>query len=320
MSKEFDIGRFIWINKQVAKHDPRIEPVQSRTKDRVKRTITGPMKKELRESKFYKSYFKPNLEKCLELLDNRQIEQIICYGLGSFMDGVDMPTSRYQLALILLIHEELVEYGCPLSTHIEIYDPLFTDEDVGILTSLTCPKFKLIEKNEHCARKIITSGDNRCALVYMPHLDNEFYNNLIGANWDADSLSKLILLGNDFELVCDGLATYIERIVPYVYRLVGLSDYEEEKQKKKRRKKAKLDTVPEVAHKKKALILLRVLDDDDDKVDVDSNFRAPFSSMAFHLVDNSWLKEHGRRIEQSRIKNWTCHKVTRYDSLLVGKK
>lgn len=265
------------------------------------------MRQELCESEFYQLYFKPNLEKCLRLLEDRQIEQMICYGLGSFMTGFGIVASRYQLALILLIHEELLKNSCPLSTDIEIYDPLFEDEDVDVLTSFSCPKFKLIEQNEHCARKISTTDDNRCALVFMPHMDNGFYNNLLGANWDANSLSKLVILGNDFKLLCDDplFAKQLKVRFQYVSRLVNnFSDYE--KKKRKRQKKTGSNIETSEVHIKKALIRLLIVDDDDPYY-----FGGSFSSMAFHLVDNSWLKENARKIEQSRIKDWKCE-IIRY--------
>lgn len=267
------------------------------------------MKDELRQSDFYKSQFKPNLLKCLKLLGDRQIEHIICYGLGSFTNGFGIIASRYQLVLILLIHEELIEHGCPLSDEIEIYDPLFKDEDVDILTSYTCPKFRMIEQNEHCARKISTSSDNGCVLVFMPHMDNEFYNNLLGANWHADSLRKLVILGNDFNSFCDDplLAHQSQARFPYVSQLVNnLSEF----RKKKRKRLAKDSETNEVPIKRALVQLL--LTDEKDTTDID--FDGSFSDMAFHLLDSSWLKENGRRIEQSRIKDWKCEVIRRYDA------
>lgn len=282
---------------------------RGRFKKRFKERINGQLKQELIESGFYPE-FKSNLEKCLKSLDGRQIEQMICYGLGSFVNGFSMVAARYQLALTLLLYEELVQQGCPLASDIEIYDPLFDNDDKDVLTSFTCPKFTLIEKNEHCARKVTTSGDNRCVLVFMPHLDNEFYNNLLGANWDADSLSKLVILGNDLALLYNDPfhAKKLKTKFHYVYHL--LNNFSEFTKKKRKRVATDSDIGTNNSPNGKALIQVPLRENFDELA-----FGGAFSDLVYHLVNISWLKDNAQKIDRSRLKDWKCDVITSYDHL-----
>lgn len=274
---------------------------------RMQKRIIGPIMDDLRKSDFYQYEFRPTLEQCSRLLNGREIEQIICYGLGEFTDGWGAQDSRYQLALLILMYEKLLELGHPIKSHIEIYDPGFKEDDKSVLVSIKCPKFKIIEENEHCARKIVTSSKNRCALLYMPHMDIHFYNNILGANWSKDGLSRLVILGNNFSNMADYIHPRLKLEIFYVNQLVEnftkatKTSSSRKKRKKQQAKPSKINS--DDCQVGRALIEL-LIDDRDFE-------RGTFSSTAFHLVDTSWLETNSRKIEESRIKDWRCKIMTK---------
>ncbi|KAI1295356.1 SRR1-like protein [Halotydeus destructor] len=115
-----------------------------------------------------------------------RISTIVSYGIGSFTDSV---TSRYQLALCLLLKDWLV------SESFYAYDPVFSESEKHYLR--TRFKCTIITQNEECKRKIELSSQGK-TLFFMPHLDKPLYNNLLWANWDKRRLENLLLLGNSF--------------------------------------------------------------------------------------------------------------------------
>lgn len=184
-------------------------------------TINGPLKAELANSDFYQLSFKPLVDECLRKLGERKIERIICYGLGSFHCAIEK-SSRTQLAVLILLYEYLIEQGSPIEPVIEIYDPNFEEKDRETLSRFIRPKFKLIPNNESCSRKIQSTNLNRCTLFYMIHLDKIFYNNLLGANWGANELKMLVVLGNSFnEMIENEVAIKARRKLNYLNLLVS---------------------------------------------------------------------------------------------------
>lgn len=283
-------------------HDPEVGCCK-----RMKSRITGPLCDDLKASSFYDLEFKPALEKCIRLLGDREIEQIICYGLGEFVTGWLVEDSRYQLALLILMYQELKELGAPIKSYIEIYDPNFTEEDITVLSSFDCPRFKIIKENEQCARKIATSSQDRCALVYMPHMTRECYNNLLGANWSEEGLSKLVILGNHFSSMNDDMIdSSYRRNFHYLNQLVENFPKDEKLSKSRKRGKRlasrQTDKKQEDCQVGRALIELAV--------DNDKDYDGIFFCLAFHLLDKSWLRNNASKIEESRIKDWCCEIVS----------
>lgn len=225
---------------------------------------------DLKETNFYQLEFISILKKSLTILSDRKIEKIVCYGLGSFCDGVDT-TSRYQLALLLLIFEYL-DVEDYLSPVIDIYDPSFSQLDKDTLSSFTRPQFNLIEENEYCAREISTSAPTRCALIYMPHLDKFLYNNLLGANWTKENLYKLVILGNSFQEMIDNETKHI--------------------------RKNQLHYMDQLVINKGALMELTIDDRPFKHWDI-------FNSLSFHLISEDWILKNSTKIQQCRIINWT---------------
>jgi hypothetical protein len=130
-----------------------------------------------------------NLIECVK--QRNEHIQIVCYGLGSVDDSI---SSRYQFAFLLLIIELLEEMLFDLSS-IEFYDPSFTQVDKVLLREVY--KFRLIDHNELCMRNVQQMN----SLIYMPHCDKEFYNNLLYSNWSISSLRNLYIIGNSFRTI-----------------------------------------------------------------------------------------------------------------------
>lgn len=233
--------------------------------------ILGKFVAELKQTTFYQSEFLNTLNNCLNNLGKRRINQIVCYGLGSFCDGIDT-APRYQLALLLLTYEHLA-LNSDLSPVIEIYDPSFAQMDKDTLLTFTRPRFNLLEENEHCGRELSVTESDGCVLIYMPHLDKYLYNNLLGVNWTTEKLKKLVVLGNSFQEMIDNETQLIC--------------------------KTQLYYLNQLVNNEGALVELSVDDRSFEHSDI-------FNSMAFHLTNEDWLAKNSPTIRQIRIPNWTC--------------
>ena len=113
--------------------------------------------------------------------DLKRIERIVCYGIGS---PATSSAARVQTAL-------LVEISRVLNVlRVEVYDPAFCEEDRSLFRTLN---FEIVEQNEGCRREV-----KEDTLFYMIHCSWPMYNNLLWKNWSSDNLSKLIIIGNNF--------------------------------------------------------------------------------------------------------------------------
>lgn len=261
--------------------------------------ITGTFVAKLRESHFYQQDFNSTLDKCLRALGDRKIEQIICYGLGTFSNGVDV-VSRYQLALLLLIYERLKELETPLNNTIEVFDPSFEDLDKAVLLSFNSPQFKVIQENEHCGRRLDCLEQSRCALIYMPHLDKYLYNNLLGVNWDIENLSRFVILGNSFHEMIDN-ETLFKRESELHYMNQLACNFAEtrvvaKRPKNKQRKAIQRDSNDEACY---ALLEFEIDDNSFEHSDV-------FNNLAFHIINVDWLEKNSAKIQQHRLRDWKC--------------
>lgn len=254
----------------------------------------------LRQTIFYQVHFRSVLENCLRELGERKIEQLVCYGLGSFQSGVDS-ASRYQLALLILLYEYLQGLHSSISDVVEVFDPSFDEIDKGTLLAFTRPTFKLIIENEYCARRIISSDRNRCTLVYMPHLDKYLYNNLLGINWKAENLDKLVILGNSFhEMIDNELGYNCKPDLHYINQLVCNF---RPAQNNLSQKKKKLGRLFETQESIEALVEFTIDDSSFQHCDI-------FNSLAIHFINRKWLVENKSKIEDNRIHNWVATTTT----------
>lgn len=260
-------------------------------KSRIERLV-----KELSLTEYFETHFVKALEECLSEISPRKFNQIVCYGLGSFCDSVDT-TSRYQLALLILIHSYLLDRGHPLCEQIEIFDPSFQDIDKETLSSLSRPQFTLIEENEFCARRLSDSERvNSCVLFYMPHLDKYLYNNLVGVNWDRSCLSRLVILGNSFqEMIDNEPSSKASSELHYLNVLVNNFDNTIGNKKLRRKPSVSIKS----GNKEKALIESSIRGESFKHPDV-------FNSLSFHMMNNKWFVENSNKIELQQKPNWVC--------------
>ncbi|XP_076106699.1 SRR1-like protein [Mytilus galloprovincialis] len=119
-----------------------------------------------------------------DLIADHDIDEIVCYGIGHFAECC---IARYQLVLLVLLREDTIQI--PKSS-CYFYDPKFYSEEELYLKDAG---FTVIPENEEGKRKT-----EKKTLFYMPHCGKSLYNNLIWANWNPDSLSKCIIVGNSF--------------------------------------------------------------------------------------------------------------------------
>lgn len=264
---------------------------------RIREKITKNYVDILRSSNYFQLDFKSSLNQCLNRIEGR-ISSIICYGLGSFCDGVQI-ASRYQLALLILIHEYLVQANLLNNLVIDIYDPSFEEDDKATLISFKNPPFKIIPINEHCSR-VFSSTDN--TLIYMPHLDKHLYNNLIGSNWNSDTLKRMLVLGNSFrEMVECETESSCKTNLYYIYKLVSnfkeFSKEVELRRGKKLKRKLKSSREEDLMNQQAALIEIPVDDSTFDHQNI-------FNSLSFHLVCNNWIEKNVEKLKDSILRGW----------------
>ncbi len=124
---------------------------------------------------------------------------IVCYGIGSMDDSF---TSRFQLALLLLIIDELKETKLvDAVSRVEFYDPVFNKADRILLQESL--GFMISPENEQCLKQVESGQDSSFipTLFYMPHCPKSLYNNLLYSNWSPSRLQNIILLGNSFSTI-----------------------------------------------------------------------------------------------------------------------
>jgi len=109
------------------------------------------------------------------------VTSVLCLGLGS---PIESKRSRAQLALLLAV----CDYAKIPRGKVQIYDPVFSDQDVQSLSELGL-RVTTINYEARYSIEVPT-------LVYMPHCDRELYENLIRKNWTRDNLLNIVLLGN----------------------------------------------------------------------------------------------------------------------------
>lgn len=143
-------------------------------------------------------------------MGKRDIEEIVCYGLGHFADCI---ISRYQLGLLLFLKQQF----CP---KVFVYDPIFTPTECELLQTLNC---ELISENEEGKRKLV---EGLTTLVFLPHCPKQLTNNFLWSNW-GPQIKECILLCNSFSSILEkhphhtlrSSLTYIIHIFQYTEEL-----------------------------------------------------------------------------------------------------
>ena len=114
--------------------------------------------------------------------------EMLCLGIGRFASN---RAARYQLALTLILRQEvLADEGV-----LHVFDPVLEDVELELLRRRGCCMRPWNEEG-----RVAVTG--RC-LSYLPHCTQELYSNLLGANWSADKLPLVFVLGNSFAALVD---------------------------------------------------------------------------------------------------------------------
>lgn len=267
---------------------------------RIYEKIANDVKFQLKQSHFYQEKFLVSMNRCLG--SHRKIENIICYGLGSFHNGVDI-VSRYQLALLLLIYDHLLGSGNPINEQIDVYDPSFEDLDKETLKCFSGPRFNILEQNEYCGRDLAQcgSGSNHSTLIYMPHLDKYLYNNLLGSNWFVGNMKKLVILGNSFqEMIDNEIPSKCRSELYYINALVTNFELDSPMGQNSKKRKKILDKKSHQIgpdYEAKALVEIKIDDSIFEHGDI-------FNNLAFHSISQRWLEENSSKLDSSRLNNW----------------
>jgi SRR1 len=168
-------------------------------------------KSEIEESPFFSTAC-ASLQDSLRDACHGRVDQILCYGLGSFSSCL---SARHQLGFLLALKAHLQV------SQVDIYDPLFSSAESELLSEQFA--LSLIESNEEGKRKLRNSG---CTLLFVPHCPKQLTNNFLWANWSQASLSSCLVLGNSITSVVNNPASlpetakYLIQLTPFTKEIV----------------------------------------------------------------------------------------------------
>jgi hypothetical protein len=154
-------------------------------------------------------FFEAASETLRQVLQDTQIKEIICLGIGRISN---CSIARHQLAFISLI-------GTQLGISISFFDPVLSNSDKEILKALN---YEILSQNKEGSYLVQQS-----TLFYLPHCPKQITNNLLFSNWTPDQLSKVFLICNSFKTIIE---TTPERILrPNAHFILEISPFAEEK-------------------------------------------------------------------------------------------
>ncbi|KAH8556981.1 SRR1-domain-containing protein [Umbelopsis sp. PMI_123] len=141
----------------------------------------------------------------LSILQDKVVSEsphdIVCYGVGSIQESKN---AQYQFILALLMRDLIKLPGA-----LYIYDPIFTELDIKVCEHYNT---EIIKDNEHGRRTV-----EQRTLFYMPHCGKSLYSNTLEANWNAEQLPNVIVVGNRFENYTESLLDReLKRDCPYL--------------------------------------------------------------------------------------------------------
>ncbi|GAV61157.1 SRR1 domain-containing protein [Cephalotus follicularis] len=143
----------------------------------------------IKSSQFYQTFLAqiqtPEFFDCFyRVLGSEMKMQIVIYGIGSFES---YETPKFQLSLAMLMKRKFSWIG-----DIEVFDPILSATESRVLEFFSCSVLSINEKGRQHVK--------RPTLFYMPHCEAGLYDNLLHANWEVESLYRIILFGNSFEI------------------------------------------------------------------------------------------------------------------------
>ena len=164
-------------------HDTEnIEIDRNKVIDRIKNA-----KIELEQSDYYKQVIKDVNNN----VNDEEISELYCFGLGHFSDSV---TAKFQLCLLLSIAEALNIS----KSNIFLSDPAFYKVEIEMLKEDF--SLNVIEENLECFLEC-----DKKTLIFLPHCPKQMTNNLLFSNWNPSTLPNVILISNSLSNTANGL-------------------------------------------------------------------------------------------------------------------
>lgn len=140
-------------------------------------------KEELRTSNFW--------QWLRRLLEPTSTTTVVCLGVGNFSSNA---SARYQMSLALMIEELLrptqKTTATTGSTRLIVFDPVLTSLERSFIRALGCTVPTVNDEG-----RIATTERT---LFFMPHCAKQLYSNVLDANFAADALERVVILGNSF--------------------------------------------------------------------------------------------------------------------------
>ncbi|CAD0201917.1 unnamed protein product [Chrysodeixis includens] len=150
------------------------------------------------------NYFEDVLKSVSNILQTRNVVEIVCLGLGHV---AECNISRYQLALLLALKESLKP------DKVLVHDPIFYKSECELLTKLGLQV--ILENNE--GNYVIS--DKGPTVVYFPHCPKQLTNNFLWSNW-GPNLENCVLICNSFSSLIDNQPSRIlAETVPYILKI-----------------------------------------------------------------------------------------------------
>ncbi|GAV80318.1 SRR1 domain-containing protein [Cephalotus follicularis] len=145
--------------------------------------------KKIETSQFYQTFLAqiqtPEIFDCFcRVLGSEMKMQMVIYGIGS-IESYETP--QFQLGLAILLKRKFSWIG-----EIEVFDPILSATESLVLESFGC---SVLSVNEQGRRHV-----KKPTLFYMPHCEAGLYDNLLHANWGVESMNRIVLFGNSFEM------------------------------------------------------------------------------------------------------------------------
>ncbi|XP_068634019.1 SRR1-like protein isoform X1 [Battus philenor] len=154
-------------------------------------------------------YFNDVLKSVSNVLKERNLLEIVCFGLGHIGE---CNISRYQLAFLLCLKQSF--NLCDVFVH----DPIFYSDECELLRRLGLTV--ITQNNEGC----YVISQKHTTLVYLPHCPKQLTNNFLWSNWGVQ-LENCILLCNSFaSLLQNQPSRILKEAVPYIYKITSHID------------------------------------------------------------------------------------------------
>lgn len=200
---------------QQGESEPMDDPEEE---ERLKKKMHNCLKK-LEDSDFYNKFVEQlqspqvlnNILRAASAESEQQIQMVV-YGIGSIANS---EKSRLQLCLALLLKRNFSWVG-----RIEVFDPILSASECGIMESLGCTILAVNEQGMRTAESP--------TLFFMPHCAALLYDNVLRANWSPVLLNRIILLGNSFGSYLEQLSEFHRSPVASTRYIMTVADHMDE--------------------------------------------------------------------------------------------